>query len=32
MSEVELIDIFGDNLRDLMDERGFSQRALSNES
>ena len=32
MSEVELIDIFSDNLRDLMDERGFSQRALANES
>ena len=32
MSEVELIDIFSDNLRDLMDERGFSQRALASES
>ena len=32
MSEVELIDIFSDNLRDLMDERGFSQRALEKES
>ena len=32
MSEVELIDIFADNLRDVMDEQGFSQRALANES
>lgn len=32
MSEVEFIDIFGDNLRDLMEERGFSQRELSKES
>ena len=32
MSEVEFIDIFGDNLRDLMEERRFSQRELSKES
>ena len=32
MSEVEFINIFGDNLRDIMEERGFSQRALANES
>ena len=32
MSEVELIDIFADNLRDLMSERGFSQRELERES
>ena len=32
MSEVELIDIFADNLRDLMSERGYSQRELERES
>ena len=32
MSEVELIDIFADNLRDLMAERGYSQRELERES
>ena len=32
MSEVEFIDIFGDNLRDLMDERGYSQRELAKET
>ena len=32
MSEVELIDIFADNLRDLMFERGYSQRELERES
>ena len=32
MSEVEFIDIFGDNLRSLMEERGYSQRELAKES
>lgn len=32
MSELEFIDIFGDNLRDAMDEYGFSQRELAKES
>lgn len=32
MSEVEFIDIFGDNLRDLMDECGYSQRELAKET
>lgn len=29
MSEVEWLDIFGDNLRDLMEEKGYSQRDLA---
>lgn len=29
MSEVEWLDIFSDNLRDLMEERGYSQRDLA---
>lgn len=32
MDELEFIDIFGDNLRDLMRERGYSQMELSKES
>ena len=32
MSEVEFIDIFGDNLQSLMEERGYTQRALARES
>jgi transcriptional regulator with XRE-family HTH domain len=32
MSEVEFIDIFADNLRDLMRSQGISQRELSRES
>ena len=32
MSEVEFIDIFGDNLRSLMEERGYTQRELARES
>lgn len=32
MSEVEFIDIFADNLRDLMESQGISQRELSRES
>lgn len=32
MSEVELIDIFADNLQSLMDERGYGQRELERES
>lgn len=32
MSELEFIDIFGDNLRDVMDEYGFNQRELAKES
>ena len=32
MSEVEFIDIFGDNLRSLMEERGYTQRELAKES
>lgn len=32
MSEVECIDIFADNLRDLMESQGISQRELSRES
>ena len=29
MSELEWLDIFSDNLRDLMEERGYSQRDLA---
>ena len=29
MSELELIDIFGDNLKSLMDDRGISQNELA---
>ena len=29
MTELEWLDIFGDNLRDLMEERGYSQRELA---
>lgn len=32
MSEVEFISIFADNLRDLMESQGLSQRELSRES
>lgn len=32
MSEVEFIDIFGDNLRSLMEERGYTRRELARES
>ena len=32
MSEVEFIDIFGDNLRSLMEEHGYSQRELARAS
>ena len=32
MSEVDFIDIFGDNLQDLMESRDMSQRELSKES
>ena len=31
MSEVEFIDIFGDNLRDLMEEVGIGQNELARE-
>lgn len=29
MSELELIDIFGDNLRDVLEESGYSQSELA---
>ena len=32
MSEVDFIDIFGDNLQDLIESRDVSQRELSKES
>ena len=32
MSEVEFIDIFRDNLRSLMEERGYTRRELARES
>ena len=32
MSELEVIDIFADNLRDLMQEVGITQRELADES
>ena len=32
MSEVEFIDIFRDNLRSLMEERGYTRRELAIES
>lgn len=32
MNELEFIDIFGDNLRDLMIERNYTQRSLAKES
>ena len=32
MSDVEFIDIFGDNLRSLMEERGYTRRELARES
>ena len=32
MSEVEFIDIFGGNLRSLMEERGYTRRELARES
>lgn len=31
MSESEWLDIFGDNLKDMMDEYGISQRELADE-
>ena len=32
MNELEFIDIFGDNLRDLMIERNYTQRSLAKEA
>ena len=32
MSEIEWISIFGDNLIDIMDEKGYTQEQLANET
>lgn len=32
MSEMEWINIFGDNLIDIMDEKGYTQEQLANET